>query len=109
MVFSTAISPATVILIIASGLQATFMLSESVSLIIITVLFIPSVFYGTICVTSSPKTQIDLAKILTFIFGVLMLLVVAEIFKNMVYSIYTGEYLAMLQTTSSTTYATQQV
>ena len=103
MVFSTAVSPATVILIIASGLQATFMLSESVSLMIIMVLVIISVFYGMICVTSSPKTQIDVAKILTFIFSVLMSLVVVGIFKNMVYSIHTEEHLAMLQPTSSTT------
>ena len=97
MVFSTAISPATVILIIASGLQATFKLSESVSLIIITVLFIISVFYGVVCVTSSSKTQIDIARILTFIFAIVMSLVFVGIFKDIVYSIYTGEHPAVLQ------------
>ena len=100
MVFSTAISPATVILIIASGLQTTFKLSESMSLVIITVLVIVSVFYGIICVTSSPKTQIDLAKILSFIFGIVMSLVIVGIFKDTVYSIYTGKHPAALQPAS---------
>lgn len=100
MVFSTAISPATVILIITSGLQATFKFSESVSLIIIIILFIISVFYGIICVTSSSKTQIDLARVLTFIFSVIMSLVFVGLFKQIVYSIYTGEHPAVLQPTS---------
>jgi chitin synthase len=102
MVFSTAIAPATLILIIASGLQTAFMLSESVSSIIIIVLFFITVFYGIICMTSSPKTQIYLAKILTFIFAILMSLVVFGIVKNTVtlYSIHTGEYPGVLHSTS---------
>ena len=97
MIFSTTISPATVILIIASGLQTTFKLSESVSLMIIAVLIIVSVLYGIICVISSPKTQIDLSMILTFIFGVIMMLMVVGTFKDIV---YTGKHPILLQPTN---------
>lgn len=101
MVFSTAISPATVILVIASGLQATFTLSEGMTLTIITVLIVVSVLYGVVCMISSRKTQIDLARILSFMFCIVMALVVVGIFKDIVYSVYMpGEHPSVMQCTN---------
>ena len=87
MVFSTAISPATVILVIASGLQSAFKLSPSVTLLIISLLIIVSVFYGLVCIYGSPQTQLDMAKVLTFVFAVIMAIVFVGIFKDTIYNI----------------------
>ena len=90
MVFSTAISPATVILVISSGLQSAFKLTLSDTLMIITILVIVSVLYGIVCLLSSPQTQLDMAKLLTFIFAIIMSVVIVGIFKDTVYSIFHG-------------------
>lgn len=87
MVFSTAISPATVILVIASGLQSAFKISNSVTLLIISVLIIVSVFYGLVCIYGSPQAQIDLAKFLTFVFAIIMSIVIVGILKDTIYNI----------------------
>ena len=87
MVFSTAISPATVILVISSGLQSAYNLSDSITLVIISILLLVSVFYGAVCVYGSPQTQIDMAKLLTFIFAIIMSVVVVGIFLEVVYDI----------------------
>ena len=97
MIFSTAISPATVILVISSGLQSAFKLSESVTLTLITLLIIVSIFYGMVCVLGSPQTQIDMAKMLTYIFAFVMSLVIVGIFKDTVYSIYHGRQKMVLE------------
>ena len=96
MVFSTAISPATVILVISSGLQSAFKLTSSDALVIIAILVIVSVFYGMVCLLSSSQTQLDMAKLLTFIFAIIMSVVIAGIFKDTVYSIYHGHQPAVL-------------
>ena len=90
MVFSTAISPATVILVISSGLQSAFKLTLSDTLVIITILVIVSVFYGIVCLLSSSQTQLDMAKVLTFIFAIIMSIVIVGIFKDTIYSIFHG-------------------
>ena len=92
MVFSTAISPATVILVIASGLQSAYDLSSTVTLLVIILLIIVSVFYGIVCLYSSPQTQIDMAKVLTFCFAIVMSIVVVGILKEVVYDIYSGKH-----------------
>ena len=97
MVFSTAISPATVILVMSSGLQSAYDLSLPVTLLIITSLILVSVFYGIVCIYSSPQTQIDMAKLLTFVFAIIMSVVVVGIFKEVVYDIYGGQTPQVLQ------------
>ena len=97
MVFSTAISPATVILVISSGLQAAYDLSNSVTLLIIVILLLVSVFYGVVCIYSSPQTQIDMAKLLTFVFAIIMSVVIVGVFKDVVYDIYRGKQPQVLQ------------
>ena len=87
IVFSTAISPATVILFIASGLQSAYNLSQPVTLGIIVLLIIVSVFYGLVCIYGSSQTQIDVAKILTFIFVLIMAVVIVGIFEDTVNNI----------------------
>ncbi len=88
MVFSTAISPATVILVIASGLQSAFSISDVVVSLVIFVLVIVSLLYGVVCLYSSPKTQIEVAKILTFLFVMVMVIVILGIFSHIVNAIF---------------------
>ena len=80
MIFSTAIAPATVILVISAGLQ-TFHVPPLLTTITLSIL---SVLYGLICLLASPKTQLDVAKLLTFIFALIMSIVVIGIFKDIV-------------------------
>ena len=96
MVLSTAISPATVILVISSGLQSAFKLTLSDTLLIITILIVVSVFYGVVCLLSSPQTQLDMAKLLTFIFAIIMSVVIVGVFKDTIYSIFHGHHPAVL-------------
>ena len=108
MVFSTAISPATVILVISSGLQSAYDLSLSVTLLIICLLILVSIFYGVVCVYGSPQTQIDMAKVLTFIFAMIMSVVVVGIFKEVVYSIYGGQEQHVLRPPNCTNSSDQE-
>lgn len=82
IMFSTAIAPATVILIISAGLE-DYDFSPS-PIIIITSLVILSIVYALICLYASPKTQLDVSKILSIAFGILMMIVVIGIFKSVV-------------------------
>ena len=84
VIISTIISPATVILIIASGLSAAFGVN-GVSVVV--VLFILSVFYGIICVFTSQKTQLDIAKLLTFMSSVVMAVVFVGVIKEIIENI----------------------
>ena len=88
MIFSTAISPATVILVMAAGLQSAYKISEEGTLAIIVILIFVSVLYGMICLFASPKTQTDVAKLLTFVFAIIMTIVIAGIFKDTIDSIF---------------------
>ena len=97
MVFSTAISPATVILVIASGLQSAYKMSDDVTIAIIVVLIIVSVIYGIICLYTSQKTQLDVAKLMTFIFSIIMAIVITGIFKDTITSLFPGPKLTFLQ------------
>lgn len=82
IMFSTAISPATVILIISAGIE-DYEFAPS-PLIIISILLLLCIFYGMVCYYASPKTQLDVAKALSIAFGILMLVVVIGILKNVV-------------------------
>ena len=77
IVFSTLISPATVILIIVSGLKSLDHNVNEPALII--VLSIISVFYGAICMYATEKTQLNMAKFLTLVFSIVMALVISGI------------------------------
>lgn len=91
LVFSTIISPATVILIIGSGLQGAYKISSDATLAVIIILFILSVGYGLLCLYTSQKTQLDVAKLLTFLFAIVMAVVVAGIFTEVFYDIFPQE------------------
>ena len=86
IMFSTAISPATVILVIAAGFQN---FGGNVSTIGVVVIFsLISVLYGVICLYASPKTQTDVAKLLSFVFGIIMLVVVIGIFRGIINDLF---------------------
>ena len=85
MIFSTSISPGTVILIVATGLQSAYQLDAVATIV---VLMLVSVLYGIVCLTASPKAQIDVAKLLTFIFAVIMAIVIVGIFRDTVFDIF---------------------
>ena len=89
VIISTIISPATVILVIASGLSAAFGLN---SIAVVIILVIIAVFYGIICVFTSQKTQLDIAKVLTFIFAVVMAVVAVGIIKETVEDIINNHH-----------------
>ena len=80
IVFSSLISPATVILIIVSGLKALDHNVNEPALII--VLSIISVLYGAICMYATEKTQLDTAKFLTLVFSIIMALVLSGILSD---------------------------
>jgi chitin synthase len=77
IIISTIISPATVILIISSGL-AVFGLNEIGVIVTLTIF---AFLYGVVCIYTDQKTQLDIAKILTFCFSILMAVVFVGIFK----------------------------
>ena len=89
LVFSTLISPATVILIIVTGLVALDDNLDEVALIV--VLCVMSVLYGVVCVYATEKTQIDVAKVLTIIFAIVMAVVVSGIITDTISSLIEGD------------------
>ena len=109
MVFSTMISPATVILVIASGLQSAYKIPNSGILAIIMILIIVSVIYGIICLVASQKMQLDVAQVLTFIFAIMMAVVVAGIFKDTIFSLFPGPSKIVLAVPNCTAFTTQNI
>ena len=89
LVFSTLISPATVILIIVTGLVALDENIDEVALIV--VLCVMSVLYGVVCVYATEKTQLDVAKVLTLIFAIIMGVVVSGILTDTISSVIEGD------------------
>ena len=89
LVFSTLISPATVILIIVTGLTALNENVDEVALII--VLCVISVLYGVVCVYATEKTQLDVAKLLTLIFSIIMAVVVSGILTDTISAAIEGD------------------
>ena len=86
VIISTILAPATVILIISSGLSTAF--SLSIIGVIVSLLLV-SVIYGVVCLYTSQKTQLDVAKILTFIFSVVMAVVIVGILKEVIKDVLT--------------------
>ena len=98
MVFSSLISPATVILIIVTGLTA---LDDGLSdIALIVVLCIISVLYGALCVYATEKTQIDVAKGLTLIFSIIMGVVISGILTDTISAAIEGDPLDHVNRTS---------
>ena len=87
LVFSTAISPATVILVIASGFSSAYQVSDSSVIAIIVILLLLSIAYGILCLYGNPQHQLDMAKFATFVFAIIMGVVFAGNFKNIIYDI----------------------
>ena len=85
LVFSTAISPATVILVIASGFSSAYKVSDSSIMATIIILLILSVAYGIFCLYGNPQHQLDVAKFATFVFAIIMGVVFAGNLKNIIY------------------------
>ena len=79
VIVATLIAPATVILIISSGLQISFSVN---SVAVNVVLILASVIYGLICLYSSQRTQLDVAKVMTLALSVVMAAVVVGILKE---------------------------
>ena len=100
IVFSTAISPATVILTITSGLGSAYGIPDGGQITIIVLLVLVSVGYGMICIYTSQKTQLDIAKLLTFIFAIVMAIVIAGIFKSTIDDIFPSRKITLLNPAS---------
>ena len=81
IILSTIIAPATVILIMSSGLKAFDCGSQTA--VIISLLVI-GVLYGLVCVFTSDRTQLDIAKILTILFSIVMVVAFVGIVKAVV-------------------------
>ena len=69
IIFATAVSPSTVILIIASGMQSAYSLNATA---VIVVLSLVTIFYGLVCLYTPERFQLLVAKVLTFIFACIM-------------------------------------
>ena len=89
IVFSSLISPATVILFIVSGLKSLDHNVNEPALII--VLSIISVLYGAICMYATEKTQLDTAKFLTLVFSIIMALVISGILSGTINDLIEGQ------------------
>ncbi len=83
IILSTTIAPATVILIISSGLH-TFSVN---SIAVIVIFIVLTVGYGLVCLYTSQQTQLDIAKLLTLFFAIVMATVVVGIFKKILKNI----------------------
>ena len=88
IVFSTLISPATVIILIVIGLKAVHAHLDDVALVVI--LTIVSVLFGVLCLYATEKTQLMAAKLLTFVFAIIMAVVISGIVTNSINSVVDG-------------------
>ncbi|KAL5496346.1 hypothetical protein EMCRGX_G012610 [Ephydatia muelleri] len=89
LVFSTAISPATVILVIASGFASAYKVSDSAVIALIVLLLLLSIAYGLFCIYGKPQHQLDVAKFASLILVIFMGVVFAGNLKNMIYDAVT--------------------
>ena len=80
IIFSSLISPATIILIIVTGIKGIDHSVNEIALII--VLSIISVLFGVICIYATEKTQLDIAKLLTLVFSIVMAVVISGIVSD---------------------------
>ena len=80
IVFASLISPATVILIIVAGIRAINPNINEFALIL--TLSVISVLYGVICIYGGEKTQLNIAKLLTMVFAIVMAVVISGIVSD---------------------------
>ena len=76
---SILITPSTVILIVTSGLVQAYGVNQVAVLILVTFI---STGYGLLCLFTKQKTQLDIAKLLTTLFAILMVIVVVGLIKE---------------------------
>ena len=99
MFFSTLISPATVILVIVTGLKSIdSSLSEEALLVALSVI---SVLYGVVCIYATEKTQINIAMILTLLFSIIMAIVISGILTETIDVATKGDQSVYTNSTSS--------
>lgn len=67
LVFVTIISPSTVIVIVSFGLNTAFGFSIAASVIVLSII---SMAYGLVCIYGAQQTQLDLARMLTWVSAV---------------------------------------
>ena len=79
IIISTAVSPATIILVVASGLFSAYQFDRD---IVVGVLSAVSVLYGFICIYTPERIQLGVAKLLTLIFTLLMTAAFTGIFAS---------------------------
>ena len=84
ILFSTAISPATVILVIAAGFNSAFGV-DPISVIVPILIFCVS--FGLVCLYCKPKFQMDITIFCTFLFSVVMFVVLVGYVINIVQDI----------------------
>ena len=84
LLLSTAISPATVILVIAAGFNSAFGV-DPISVIVPILIFCVS--YGFVCLYCKPKFQMDITIVCTFLFSVVMFVVLVGYVINIVQDI----------------------
>ena len=85
--FSTAISPATVILVIISGLSSAYKVSENSVIAVVVILVVLSTAYGLYCMYGDPQCQLYVAKAASLIMVVFMGVVFVGHLKNMIYDV----------------------
>ena len=73
MVFSTAISPATVMMVIAAGFTSSFGIEPTTT---IALLLVFCLLYAAVCLYGDPQLQLDIAQVSTLLFSLLMGVVV---------------------------------
>eukprot|EP00118_Oscarella_pearsei_P021331 m.238774 g.238774 ORF g.238774 m.238774 type:complete len:1476 (+) comp40171_c0_seq3:577-5004(+) len=81
MIFSTIINPGTVILIMAAGLQYAFSSSDSLSIFytFLVIFILISLFFGLVSVYCRDDTKLWVAKVLTFLFALIMAAVIVGV------------------------------
>ena len=107
LVFSTAISPATVILVIASGFASAYNVSEASILALIIILMLFSVGYGLLCMYGHPQDQLYVAKFASLLLVIFMGVVFAGNLKNVIYDVISlGNDCEVIETCSISTNGT---
>ena len=84
LIFSTAVAPATVILIVSSGLQTVYGFNAYVSTGILSFV---AIAYGLICLYTPEKFQLTVAKVLTFFLATIMAVAFVGLFTGAIEAI----------------------
>ena len=79
IIISTAVSPSTVILIVASGLFSAYQVDTNMMIAILSII---TILFGLVCVFFPEKIQLNIAKFLTVVSGLLMTIAFVGIFAS---------------------------